>query len=246
MPEMCPLCGTSDLEVANIELKDIPDIPPKRKAATAQHTANTCRCLNCGHSGIELEVQTRENSEDPQSCPIMGSENKNEAVLPASEKISYKVIPNQERYGHNLVTEAVNNFVCRMQHRMNAAEIARYGISVAAEIIHNILSRTGKNMGAKALHIMESIKASDLLHVDETSFSFNGKNVWVWIFFNPRTGKTLYVIRESRGKDVIREVLGGDWKGTIMCDGWIVYKGYNIQVLGLYITRDQRSRAQEP
>ena len=32
--------------------------------------------------------------------------------------------------------------------------------------IHNILSRTGKNMGTKALHIMESIKASDLLRVD--------------------------------------------------------------------------------
>ena len=72
--------------------------------------------------------------------------------------------------------------------------------------------RTGKNMGTKALHIMESVKTSDLLHVDETSFSLDGKNVWVWIFFNPRTGETLYVIRESRGKDIIREVLGSDWK----------------------------------
>ena len=104
MPEMCPLCGISDLEVTNIELKDITDIPPKVKAVTTQHTANTCRCLNCGHSGIELEVQTHENSEDPQRCAIMGSENKNEAVLPASEKISYKVIPSHGRYGRNLVT----------------------------------------------------------------------------------------------------------------------------------------------
>ena len=193
MPEMCPMCGISDLEVTDIKLKDITDIPPKVKAVTTQHTTNTCRCLNCGHSGIELEVQTHENSEDPQICPIMGSENKNEAVLPASEKISYKVIPSQGRYGRNLVTEAVNNFACRMPHRMNAAEIARYGIPMSAGTIHNILSRTGKNMGTKALHIMESIKASDLLHVDETSFSLNGKNVWVWIFFNPRTGETLYV-----------------------------------------------------
>ena len=46
---------------------------------------------------------------------------------------------------------------------------------MAAGTIHNILSRTGKNMGTKALHIMESVKASDLLHVDETSFSLNGR-----------------------------------------------------------------------
>ena len=240
MPEMCPRCGTSDLEVTNIELKDITDIPPKVKAVTTQHTTNTCRCLNCGHSGIELEVQTHENSEDPQSCPIMCSENKNEVVLPASEKISYKVIPSHGRYGRNLVTEAVNNFACRMPNRMNAAEIMRYGISMATGTIHNILSRTGKNMGTKALHIMESVKASDLLHVDETSFSLNGKNVWVWIFFNPRTGETLYVIRESRGKDVIREVLGSDWKGTIVCDGWTAYKGYNIQRCWAHILREIR------
>ena len=227
MPEMCPTCGASDLEVTNIKLKDITDIPPKVKAVTTQHTTNTCRCLNCGHSGIELEVQTHENSEDPQSCAIMGSENKNGAVLPASEKISYKVIPSHGRYGRNLVTETVNNFACRMPHRMNAAEIMRYGISMAAGTIHNILSRTGKNMGTKALHIMESIKASDLLHVDETSFSLNGKNVWVWIFFNPYTGDTVFAIRKSRGSDVIGEVLGNGWKGTIVCDGWTAYKGYS-------------------
>ena len=139
MPEMCPMCGTSDLEVTDIKLKDITDIPPKVKAVTTQHTTNTCRCLDCGRSGIELEVQTHENSEDPQSCAIMGSENKDEAVLPASEKISYKVIPSHGRYGRNLVTEAVNNFVCRMPHRMNAAEIMRYGISMATGTIHNIL-----------------------------------------------------------------------------------------------------------
>ena len=241
MPEMCPMCGISDLEVTNIKLKDITDIPPKVKAVTTQHTTNTCRCLNCGHSGIELEVQTHENSEDPQSCAIMGSENKNEAVLPAaSEKISHKVIPSQGRYGHNLVTEVVNNFACRMPHRINAAEIMRYGISMAAGTIHNILSRTGKNMGTKALYIMESVKASDLLHVDETSFSLNGKNVWVWIFFNPRTGETLYVIRESRGNDVIREVLGDDWKGTLVCDGWTAYKGYNIQRCWAHLLREIR------
>ena len=31
MPEMCPLCDTSDLEVTNIELKDITDIPQSQR-----------------------------------------------------------------------------------------------------------------------------------------------------------------------------------------------------------------------
>ena len=103
----------------------------------------------------------------------MGSENKNEAVLPASEKISYKVIPSHGRYDRNLVTEAVNNFACRMPHRMNAAEIMRYGISMAAGTIHNILSRTGKNMGTKALH---SIRIKDPDKFSKKLFAGSRKN----------------------------------------------------------------------
>ena len=127
-----------------------------------------------------------------------------------------------------------------MPHRINAAEIMRYGIPMAAGTVHNILSRTGKNMGTKALHIMELIRASNLLHVDETSLSLNGKNVWVWIFFNPHTEDTLYVIRKSRGKDVIGEVLGSDWKGTLVCDGWTAYKGYNVQRCWAHLSREIR------
>ena len=123
-----------------------------------------------------------------------------------------------------ILQEVVNNFLCRMPHRINAAEIVRYGISVAARTAHNISSKTGKNMGVHALHIMESIRAADLLHVDETSLLPNGKNVWVWIFLNPRTGDTLHVIRKSRGSDLIGEVLGSDWKDTLVCDGRIAYK----------------------
>ena len=111
-----------------------------------------------------------------------------------------------------------------MPHRINAAEIMRYGISVDARTAHNIPSRTGKNMGTHALHIMESVRAADSLHVDETSLLLNGKNVWVWIFLNPRAGDTLHVMRKSRGSDVIGEVLGSDWKDTLVCDGWTAYK----------------------
>ena len=72
-------------------------------------------------------------------------------------------------------------------HHKCRADCAMRGIHVNGTI-HNILSRTSKNMGAK-LEIMVSMRAADLLHVDE-SMSLNGKKVWVWIFSIP--------IRETR------------------------------------------------
>ena len=166
--------------------------------------------------------------EDSQSCAIMGRDNKNEVVLPAPEKPQPQAISSHGRYGINLIGDTFSNFLCRMPHRINAGQIARCGASISVRTVHNILSRTSKNMGAKALHIMESIRAADLLHVDETSMSLNGKKIWVWIFFNPY-GDTVFAIRKSRGGDVIGEVLGNGWNGTFVCDGWTAYKGYNVQ-----------------
>ena len=228
-PEMCPLCGTSDLEVTGTESIEITDRPPRPKAVTTQHITKTCRCLNCGHKEIRPKVHTGWDFEDSQSCAIMDRDNKNEAVLPAPEKPQPKAIPSHGRYGINIIGDTFNNFLCRMPHRINAGQIARCGASISVGTIHNILSRTSKNMGAKALEIMVSMRAADLLHVDETSMSLNGKKVWVWIFFNPYTGDTVFAIRKSRGSDVIGEVLGNGWKGTIVCDGWTAYKGYNVQ-----------------
>ena len=228
-PEMCPLCGTSDLEVTGTESIEITDRPPRPKAVTTQHITKTCRCLNCGNKEIRPEVHAGWDFEDSQSCAIMGRDNENKAVLPAPEKPQPKAIPSHGRYGINIVSDTFNNFLCRMPHRINAEQIARCGASMSVGTIHNILSRTSKNMGAKALEIMVSMRAADLLHVDETSMSLNGKKVWVWIFFNPYTGDTVFAIRKSRGNDVIGEVLGNGWKGTIVCDGWTAYKGYNVQ-----------------
>ena len=195
---MCPLCGTSDLEVTGTESIEITDRPPRPKAVTTQHITKTCRCLNCGHKEIRPKVHAGWDFEDSQSCAIMGRDNKNEVVLPAPEKPQPQAIPSHGRYGINIIGNTFNNFLCRMPHRINAGQIARCGASISVGTIHNILSRTSKNMGAKALEIMVSMRAADLLHVDETSMSLNGKKVWVQIFFNPYGGHGVRDTKKQR------------------------------------------------
>jgi len=56
----------------------------------------------------------------------------------------------------------------------------------------------------------------------------DGEQAWMWTF---RTEKhTLYAVRESRGSDVPVEVLGEDFAGTVICDGWTAYPAFSEEL----------------
>ena len=69
--------------------------------------------------------------------------------------------------------------------------------------------------------LLELLREEDLIHADETPWRINGKNVWVWCFANPRIA--VYLIRHSRGSQVLREALGDSLPGVLVCDFYAAY-----------------------
>jgi len=65
------------------------------------------------------------------------------------------------------------------------------------------------------------------VHIDETGIKINGKKHWLWIF-RTNDNDILVVIRKSRGKTVLDEILGEDWDKPIIVDGWKAYWSYQI------------------
>lgn len=63
-----------------------------------------------------------------------------------------------------------------------------------------------------------------MVYVDETGARVDGRRYWIWVFTT--LTDTLIVIRRSRGKRVLEEVLGKDFKGVIVCDGWRSYPAF--------------------
>jgi hypothetical protein len=39
--------------------------------------------------------------------------------------------------------------------------------------------------------------------------------------------QTIYAVREGRGSDVPVEVLGENFAGTVLCDGWTAYPAFS-------------------
>ena len=72
-------------------------------------------------------------------------------------------------------------------------------------------------------HLATRIRRSQAVCPDETGWKVNGWLHWLWTFVTDHA--TLYVIRPSRGRDVLDEVLGRDYAGAMTHDGWAVYDG---------------------
>jgi hypothetical protein len=65
------------------------------------------------------------------------------------------------------------------------------------------------------------------VHIDETGIKINGEKYWLWIF-RTNDNYVLVVIRKSRGRKVLDEILGPEWDKPIIVDGWKAYWSYVV------------------
>ena len=148
-------------------------------------------------------------------------------------------LPDKGSYDSSIIAEVADGYACRMPFRMIADWMTRHGIPLSTGTAHNIMRRLGASLGAPAAAIAAMIRKARILHADETSIHLNGRNVWVWILYDPLTGHALYVIQDSRGAKVLREALG-DWDGIIVSDGWTAYGRYRVQRCWSHIIREAK------
>ena len=71
--------------------------------------------------------------------------------------------------------------------------------------------------------ILERIRASPVVHADETGWREDGHNGYVWTFSTP---SQRYFLRRGRGKDVVDEVLGEEFAGVLVSDFYASYHHY--------------------
>jgi len=100
----------------------------------------------------------------------------------------------------------------------------QYGLIITHSSIIDFIRRVSVKTRKEYEKIMGRVKSSKAVHIDETKIRVDGKTYWIWIFHTKTD--TLIVIRKSRGMKVLEEVLGKDYQGTIICDGWKVYSSF--------------------
>lgn len=105
-----------------------------------------------------------------------------------------------------------------------------YGISITPSGVTHIILRAGRRCLPTYQDILGYIRRQIEVYADETGWKVAARLHWLWAFV--ARDATAYVIRNSRGADVLEEVLGADYEGVLGHDGWISYESLKKAIHG--------------
>jgi transposase len=114
-----------------------------------------------------------------------------------------------------------------LRFRMSYRRIAEFlhdwlGLSLSVGTLDRTLRETGAAVSPLEQELIKSVVASNLLHVDETSWPQGAELLWLWVFTSATT--TLFVVAK-RGREVLDRLLPG-FAGWLMSDGWQAYRHF--------------------
>jgi len=148
-------------------------------------------------------------------------------------------------YGPQLQGEVViGKILERLPYRRLAERLAREGASMSTATLQGLVWAASDQLGEEYGAIRRRIRRSAVVHADETSFLMDGKTWWLW-GFTTVAGDVLLVIRPSRGASVVEEILGKEYGGTVVCDGWTAYLGYSLQRCWAHLLRIAKAAGKE-
>jgi len=122
------------------------------------------------------------------------------------------------------------NKTCGLSHgkvRRVMRELFRIPLSRGGSA--RIVLRVGRRCESLNAQIQEAVRGSPRVRADETGWRIGGKLAWLHALVGDTA--TAYLIRRSRGAEVPAEVLGFDWTGTLLSDGWAPYQKFTQAVL---------------
>lgn len=100
-----------------------------------------------------------------------------------------------------------------------------FGMTVTPGASAQVVMRAGTILRPAYDEIAEQIKDSEHLTPDETGWRIGGHPAWLhgWVGDD---GATLYAIDSKRGADVLENVIGIDWSGSMTHDGFSSYERF--------------------
>lgn len=193
LPECCPQCGSSQLQETDVQAQYQIELP-RRPVIRLFRVHRGC-CQGCGG-----KVQGRH-------------------ALQTSDALGAAAVQ-LGPLAH--AAAAVLNKELGLSHGKVARVFERlFGFRIARSTSARSLRRTATRLAAADEEIRQSIRGSPWLVPDETGWRLGGENAWLHVAVGEAA--TWYGIDPSRSADVLAAVIGWDWSGVLVRDGWAPY-----------------------
>ncbi len=204
-----------------------PRMEPTRQVVHAPEFCPECHTALSGgwvqrtREVIELPVSPAEVTEHvfiARTCPLCRKRRLPQAPLRG-------VAAGRQRLGINLVSliaalrEEGRLPMRTIQWYLQTAHQLKLSVGAIAGVVHQV-AQQARPAVAEAL---ERIRASPVVHADETGWRENGVNGYVWTF---STSTERYFLRRGRGGEVVDEALGESFGGILVSDFYVAYHHY--------------------
>jgi transposase len=195
-PLVCELCR-GPMRVAGEERQYQIDLPEVRPQTT-EFVLQVCECGQCGH---------RMKGRHPRQT--------SQAVGAAGVQIGPGVI--------SLATYL--NKVGGMSYGKITAVLEQVaGLKVERSTLCRALERTASKAQPLYQELIETMRTSPVVYPDESGWRVGGRSAWLWAFTNRR--ETVYSIASGRGFAEASAILGKEYAGTLVADGWAPYRRF--------------------
>jgi transposase len=144
---------------------------------------------------------------------------------------SYHTAPMPEEARSGLFSINLIAFVAYMKGRCHISFSAMkdffqevLGIGVSRGFLAKQIRKAGGSLKGVHEALARRLSVEGHLHIDESGWKEQGEKRWIWAF---RAEKyAVFIIRDSRGEDVLEEILGLSFRGIISCDFYGAYRKF--------------------
>jgi len=196
LPDACPHCQGA-VRRTRVATQFQEELPVQRPVVRAFHVA-IGRCTRC-----RRRVQGRHPL---QTSDALGAA----ATQLGPQAIAFTVLLNKR---------------CGVSYGKIAALLRdRFGLTVTAGALVQAVQRTARVARPTYDHLAATVRGSPVVTMDETSWRVAADLQWLWAAVTP--GTTVYAIQPGRGLAQAAALIGHDYAGVLVRDGWQSYRQF--------------------
>lgn len=194
LPDSCPTCQGSVQETEVAEQFQT-ELPPVRPHVI-QFNVHIGKCVECNR-----RVQGRHPRQSSDALGAAASQLGPQALILASEL-------------HKGLGVSLGKVSGLFNHS--------FGLSVTSGGLSQGIERVARVAQPTYDALVERVRCAPAVAADETGWKVGGWLEWLWVFVGPDV--TVYAIQPGRGFEQAAAVLGKDFAGLLLRDGWAPYR----------------------
>lgn len=200
LPPECPRCGSAHVQETHVAQQFQVDLP--QRPIHRQFNIHIGRCQKCNG-----RVQGRH---ELQTSSALGAA---AAQLGPNAHVAMALLNKELGLSHGKVA--------RMFELM-------FNIRVARATSARSSARTSRRCEQAYAELRSAVKASSQVVPDETGWRVGGENAWLHVVVGDNA--TCFEIDPTRSRQPVERLLGMEWSGLMVHDGWSVYRKFDRAV----------------